>query len=130
MEKFNNKFDDEFPSSFSDDPKVKKLPPNRIRKHTVTVRLNDLELKQVNDLRNQASKSCWMRSSALQQLPPSVPEINREAWHQLTASLQKLNDLTSFLNRRGTDAQPLSQEVNALKVKLSHVRDALLKLNE
>ncbi|MBD8144289.1 hypothetical protein [Pantoea agglomerans] len=130
MEKFNNIFDDEFPSSFSDDPKAKKLPPNHIRKHTVTVRLNDFELKQINDLRNQASKSCWLRSSALQQLPPSVPEINREAWHQLTASLQKLNDLTSFLSRRGTDAQPLSQEVNALKVKLSHVRDALLKLNE
>jgi len=130
MEKFNNIFDDEFPSSFSDDQKAKKLPPNRIRKHTVTVRLNDFELKQINDLRNQASKSCWLRSSALQQLPPSVPEINREAWHQLTASLQKLNDLTSFLSRRGTDAQPLSQEVNALKVKLSHVRDALLKLNE
>lgn len=130
MEKFNNILDDDFPSSFSDDPKAKKLPPNRIRKHTVTVRLNDFELKQINDLRNQASKSCWLRSSALQQLPPSVPEINREAWHQLTASLQKLNDLTSFLSRRGTDAQPLSQEVNALKVKLSHVRDALLKLNE
>lgn len=130
MEKFNNILDDDFPSSFSDDPKAKKLPPNRIRKHTVTVRLNDFELKQINDLRNQASKSCWLRSSALQQLPPSVPEINREAWHQLTASLQKLNDLTSFLNRRGTDAQPLSQEVNALKLKLSHIRDALLKLNE
>lgn len=130
MEKFNNIFDDEFPSSFSDNPKAKKLPPNRIRKHTVTVRLNDFELKQVNDLRNQASKSCWLRSSALQQLPPSVPEINCEAWHQLTASLQKLNDLTSFLNRRGTDAQPLSQEVNALKVKLSHVRDALLTLDK
>ena len=130
MEKLNNILDDDFPSSFSDDPKAKKLPPNRIRKHTVTVRLNDFELKQINNLRNQASKSCWLRSSALQQLPPSVPEINREAWHQLTASLQKLNDLTSFLNRRGTDAQPLSQEVNALKVKLSHIRDALLKLNE
>lgn len=123
-------FDDEFPSSFSDDPKAKKLPPNRIRKHTVTVRLNDFELKQVNDSRNQLSKSSWLRSSALQQLPPTVPEPNKEAWDQLTASLQKLNDLGSFLLRRGEDAQPLSQEVNALKVKLSHVRDALLKLNK
>jgi len=130
MGKINNMFDDEFPSSFSDDPKAKKLPPNRIRKHTVTVRLNDFELKQVNDSRNQLSKSCWLRSSALQQLPPTVPEPNKEAWYQLTASLQKLNDLTSYLNRRGTDAQPLSQEVNALKVKLSHVRDALLTFNK
>lgn len=130
MKKFNNIFDDEFPSSFTSNAESKKLPPSRIRRHTVTVRLNDIELARVNNLRDQLSKSCWLRSSALQQLQPSVPEINREAWHQLTASLQKLNDLTSFLNRRGTDAQPLSQEVNALKVKLSHVRDALLKLNE
>ncbi|WP_421665286.1 hypothetical protein [Pantoea agglomerans] len=130
MEKFNNIFDDDFPSSFSDDPKTKKLPPNRIRKHTVTVRLSDLELKQVNDSRNQLSKSCWLRSSALNQLPPSVPELNKEAWQELTGSLQKLNDLGSFLLRRGEDAQPLSQEVSALKVKLSHVRDALLSLDK
>lgn len=130
MEKFNNIFDDDFPSSFSDDPKTKKLPPNRIRKHTVTVRLSDLELKQVNYSRNQLSKSCWLRSSALNQLPPSVPELNKEAWQELTGSLQKLNDLGSFLLRRGEDAQPLSQEVSALKVKLSHVRDALLSLDK
>lgn len=130
MKKFNKIFDDEFPSSFTDDIQSNKLPPNRIRRHTVTVRLNDIELAKVNDLRNQASKSCWLRSSALQQLPPIVPELNQEAWHHLTASLQKLNDLTSFLNRRGTDAQPLSQEVTALKVKLSHVRDALLTFDK
>ncbi|PAW34908.1 hypothetical protein CIL06_03950 [Pantoea vagans] len=130
MKKLNNIFDDEFPSSFSDNPKAKKLPSNRIRKHTVTVRLNDLELKQVNDLRNQASKSCWLRSSALQQLPPSVPEVNKNAWQDLTHSLQKLNDLGSFLLRRGEEAKPLSHEVNALKLKLSHVRDALLTLEK
>lgn len=130
MKKFNNIFDNEFPSSFSDHSKAKKSPPNRIRRHTITVRLNDLELKRVNDLRNQLSKSCWLRSSALKQLPPSVPEINKEAWQELTGSLQKLNDLTSFLLRRGEDAQPLSQEVSALKVKLLHVRDALLTLEK
>lgn len=130
MGKFNNMFDDEFPSSFSDDPKSKKLPPNRIRRHSVTVRLNDFELKQVNNSRNQLSKSCWLRSSALQQLHPTVPEPNKEAWNQLTASLQKLNDLTSYLNLRGTDAQLLSHEVTVLKLKLSHVRDALLTLEK
>ncbi|MBC3946232.1 hypothetical protein H8S21_12950 [Erwinia persicina] len=130
MEKFNNIFDDEFPSSFTDNIQSNKLPPNRIRKHTITVRLNDIELAKVNGSRNQLSKSCWLRSSALQQLPPSVPEINKEAWQELTGSLQKLNDLTLFLLRRGEDAQPLSQEVSALKLKLSHVRDALLTLEK
>ncbi|WP_397323638.1 hypothetical protein [Pantoea agglomerans] len=130
MEKFNKIFDDEFPSSFTDNIQSNKLPPNRIRKHTITVRLNDIELAKVNGSRNQLSKSCWLRSSALQQLPPSVPELNKEAWQQLTASLQKLNDLGSFLLRRGEDAQPLSQELTALKVKLSHVRDALLSIEK
>ena len=130
MGKFNNIFDDEFPSSFTNNAESKKLPPNRIRRHTVTVRLNDIELAKINGSRNQLSKSCWLRSSALKQLPPSVPEINKEAWQKLTGSLQKLNDLTSFLLRRGEDAQPLSQEVSALKVKLLHVRDALLILEK
>lgn len=130
MKKNNIIFDDEFPSSFTNDPSIKKLPPNRLRRYSVTVRLNEIELSKVNQSRGQLSKSCWLRSSALKQLPPSVPEINKEAWQELTGSLQKLNDLTSFLLRRGEDAQPLSQEVSALKVKLSHVRDALLTLEK
>lgn len=130
MKEHNIIFDDEFPSTFTNDPAVKKLPSNRLRKHSVTVRLNEVELSKVNQSRGQLSKSCWLRSSALKQLPPSVPEINKEAWQELTGSLQKLNDLTSFLLRRGEDAQPLSQEVRALKLKLSHVRDALLTLEK
>lgn len=130
MKKNNIIFDDEFPSSFTNDPSIKKLPPNRLRRYSVTVRLNEVELSKVNQFRGQLSRSCWLRSSALQQLPPSVPEINKEAWQELTGSLQKLNDLTSFLLRRGEDAQPLSQEVSALKLKLSHVRDALLTLEK
>lgn len=130
MKKNNIIFDDEFPSTFTNERAVKKLPPNRLRKHSVTVRLNEVELNKVNQSRGQLSRSCWLRSSALKQLPPSVPEINKEAWQELTCSLQKLNDLTSFLLRRGEDAQPLSQEVSALKLKLSHVRDALLTLEK
>lgn len=130
MKKNNTIFDDEFPSSFTNDPSIKKLSPNRLRRYSVTVRLNEVELSKINQSRGQLSKSCWLRSSALNQFPPSVPEINKEAWLELTGSLQKLNDLGSFLLRRGEDAQPLSQEVNALKVKLSHVRDALLTLEK
>lgn len=130
MKKNNIIFDDEFPSSFTDNPAVKKVPSNRIRRYSVTVRLSEIELSKVNQSRGQLSRSGWLRSSALEQLPPSVPEINKEAWQELTGSLQKLNDLTSFLLRRGEDAQPLSQEVSALKLKLSHVRDALLTLEK
>ncbi|MBK0127060.1 hypothetical protein IAE30_25285 [Pantoea sp. S61] len=130
MEKLNIIFDDEFPCSFTNDPIAKKLPPNRLRRYSVTVRLNEVELSKLNQSRGQLSRSCWLRSSALKQLPPSIPEVNKEAWHQLTASLQMLNNLTSFLIRRGSDAQPLSNEVDTLRLKLSHVRDALLSLDK
>lgn len=90
MEKINIIFDDEFPSSFTNNSIAKKLPPNRLRRYSVTVRLNEVELSKVNQSRGQLSRSCWLRSSALKQLPPSVPEVNKEAWHQLTASLQKV----------------------------------------
>lgn len=130
MEKINIIFDDEFPSSFTNNAIAKKLPPNRLRRYSVTVSLNEVELSKVNQSRGQLSRSCWLRFSALKQLPPSVPELNKEVWHQLTASLQKLNDLTSFLIRRGSDAQPESNEVDTLRLKLSHVRDALLSLDK
>jgi len=130
MEKINIIFDDEFPSSITNNPAAKKLPLNRLRRYSVTVRLNEVELSKVNQSRGQLSRSCWLRSSALQQLLPSVPEINRDAWHELTSSLQKLNDLTSYLNRRGSDAPPLSKEIDTLRLKLSHVRDALLSLDK
>ncbi|PKC35770.1 hypothetical protein V462_11315 [Pantoea ananatis 15320] len=63
MKEQNIIFDDEFPSTFTNDPAVKKLPPNRLRKHSVTVRLNEIELSKVNQSRGQLSKSCWLRSS-------------------------------------------------------------------
>ncbi|HGM7061158.1 TPA: hypothetical protein ACKP7K_004687 [Serratia marcescens] len=125
MEKLNNLFDEDFPSS-SSDSQVKKLPPNRLRIHSVTVRLSDIELRRVNECRNQKSKSSWLRDSAFNNIPPIVPEINISAWKELSFSMQKLNNLTQFLSRRGEESQPLSHELNALKVKIGHLRDALI----
>ncbi|MCK8312706.1 hypothetical protein, partial [Erwinia amylovora] len=93
MKNCNNIIDDDIPSSITNNGESKKLPQNRIRRHTVTVRLKDIELERVNIMRNQLSKSCWLRSSALQLLPPTVPEPINEAWQELTHSLQNLNDL-------------------------------------
>lgn len=126
MEKLNNLFDEDFPSSISSDPQIKKLPSNRLRIHSVTVRLSDIELRRVNECRDQKSKSSWLRDSAFNNIPPIVPEINILAWKELSSSIQKLNSLTQFLSRRGEEAQPLSQEVMALKVKIGHLRDALI----
>ena len=42
MKKNNIIFDDEFPYSFTNDPSIKKLPPNRLRRYSVTVRLNEV----------------------------------------------------------------------------------------
>lgn len=84
MEKFNNLFDEDSPSS-SLDPQIKKLPPNRLRIHRVTVRLSDIELRRLNKCRNQKSKSSWLRDSAFDNIPPIVPEINISAWKELSS---------------------------------------------
>lgn len=130
MEKFNKLFDDEFPSLFTDNKQVRKLSPNRLRKNTVTVRLSNNELSRVNQFRGQLSRSAWLRDSALQQLQPIVPEVNQEAWKYLTVSVQKLNNLASFLFRHGEDSRPLATELDDLKEKMSHVRDALLTMEK
>lgn len=56
-----------------------KLPPDEIRSHCVSVRLNEEELTILDSKRGQYKKGEWLRMSSLDKLPPVLPEINREA---------------------------------------------------
>lgn len=96
MEKINIIFDDEFPSSFTNNPVAMKLPPNLLRRYSVTVRLNEVELGKVNQSRGQLSRSSWLRSSALKQLPPSVPEV--------CSGQQKLATALEFFQNNRSDS--------------------------
>lgn len=78
----------------------KPLDPATKRMHTVSVRLNAEELERLDQKRKVSSmqRGEWLRAAALHRLPPSIPELNREAWAVLARSAGNLNQLARTLN--------------------------------
>ena len=63
------------------------------RGHTVSVRLNDAELARLDSQRDavQMQRGEYLRAAALHRLPPTIPEVNREAWAALARTAANLN---------------------------------------
>lgn len=70
------------------------------RNHTVSVRVNPAELAQLDALREKVSmqRGEYLRAAALHKLPPTIPEINREAWAALARSAANLNQIAHKMN--------------------------------
>lgn len=96
------------------------LPDRERRDHCVSVRLNAAELAQLDDVRGRFQRGEWLRIAALDQLPPSIPAINRDAWLELARAAANLNQLAKHINQRG-DADPVR-----IGVELGAFRRALL----
>lgn len=79
------------------------------RSHTVSVRLNDAELAHLDAQRGlvRMQRGEYLRAAALHRLPPSIPELNREAWATLARSAANLNQIALRLNVG--DEVPLSE---------------------
>jgi len=76
-----------------------KLDDSECRTNCVSVRLNEAELDLLNKRRGPLKRGEWLRMSALDQLPPAVPELNREAWIELAKSSANLNQIAKKLNQ-------------------------------
>lgn len=99
------------------------LPTAERRGHCVSVRLNAAELQQLDDIRGPFQRGEWLRMAALDRLPPTVPEINREAWTDLARAAGNLNQITRHLNEGGTaDAEAIRAELAAFRAMLIGVR--------
>lgn len=70
------------------------------RGHTVSVRLNDAELDRLDSQRSavQMQRGEYLRAAALHRLPPTIPEVNREAWIALARTAANLNQIAHRLN--------------------------------
>lgn len=79
----------------------KPLDPKNKRTHTVSVRMNEAELAHLDALRapRKLQRGAYMRSAFAQSLPPAVPELNREAWLDLSKSAANLNQIAKHLNQ-------------------------------
>lgn len=75
------------------------LPDPRI--HCVSARLNNAELSQLDRQRGRLARGEYLRCGALDELPPTIPAVNQEAWVQLSRAAGNLNQLSRALNQNG-----------------------------
>jgi len=95
------------------------LPLAERRRHRVSVYLNDAELAAllgwvfpgqrvdaaVLGVRRELGR--YMRDATFDRLPPTIPEVNREAWAALARTAANLNQIAHLLN--AGDALPLAE---------------------
>lgn len=103
-----------------------KLPPDEIRTHCVSVRLNEEELIILDSKRGQYKKGEWLRMASLNKLPPALPEINREAWIKLGSLSRDLNYLLNHLDSKSPDSELTRTELFALRRQIQVLREHLL----
>lgn len=98
----------------------KPLPEDEKRVYTVSARLNEDELRELDDLRGPKARGEWIREAALGAPVASPPKINAQAWADLGHGLSNLNQIAKRLN------SGKSIEHAALEAKIISVRNQLL----
>ena len=104
------------------------LPAADKRGYCVSVRLNGSELAQLDVQRGRFQRGEWLRMASLDQLPPTVPEANVQAWAELARLAANLNQAQTSINRGDTDShqvellQDLREAVATLRRELVGVR--------
>lgn len=99
-----------------------KLSHNQLRSHCVSVRLNDEELKLLNEKRGRHRKGEWVRLALIEKLPVTVPPINLEAWKSLSEISQKLNKLVAHLDSKSHESSLTKTELFVVKRQISELR--------
>ena len=90
------------------------------RTHTVSVRVNDEELARLDASRGGHQRGEWLRMSGLDRLPPNIPELNRQAWIELSRAASNLNQIAKAINSKNAPV------VDAIRLQLLEFRDALV----
>jgi hypothetical protein len=78
------------------------------RTHCVSVRLNAAELAHLDTNRGKFQRGEWFRMAALDQLAPTVPSANRDAWLELSRLASNLNQAQASVNRGDVSGYPES----------------------
>lgn len=71
----------------------KALPQEEKRLHQVNSRLTADELAFVDKHRGKVSQGEWLRRAAFGRAPNTIPELNRQAWIELSRAASNLNQL-------------------------------------
>jgi len=105
----------------------KKLDEKEKRIHTVSVRLNDNELKKLDERRllSKMQRGEYLRVVSLKKVPHVIPKINQDAWVELSRAASNLNQIAYKLNSIDID---VINDLSDLKEKLKIFRRVLLDM--
>lgn len=108
----------------------KALPEAEKRDNLIWVRVNNLELLKIDELRSRGrtkaiTRSDYMRSICLSKIPNSIPEINREAWSSLSKLLSNVNQYQHAINSGRANEYP-REVLNELKNEIQLLRSYLI----
>lgn len=112
----------------------KALPEAEKRDNLIWVRVNDLELLKIDDLRSKGrtkaiTRSDYMRSTCLSKIPTSIPEVNREAWSSLSKLLGNINQYQHAINSGKANEYP-KEVLNELKNEIQLLRNSLIGMEK
>jgi hypothetical protein len=112
----------------------KTLPEAEKRDNLIWVRVNDLELLKIDDLRSKGrtkaiTRSDYMRSTCLSKIPTSIPEVNREAWSSLSKLLGNINQYQHAINSGKANDYP-KEVLNELKNEIQLLRNSLIGMEK
>ena len=116
-------------------PKLKRGPkPLALadkRMHSVSVRLNSAELADLDSARAlvRMQRGEYLRSASRGVLPPTIPQINREAWANLARVAANLNQYQQAINAGTVHGHP-PELIQALAELVQKLRDELLGITE
>jgi len=113
------------------------LDPAEKRRHCVSVRLNPGELARLDAERATVSmqRGEYLRAAAFDKLPPTIPEVNRKAYSELSRTTSNLNQIAKHLNQYPQGfldeyiTQKLSESLNECRHLLNTVRAGLIGAN-
>ena len=105
---------------FTSKRKQDDLPEEQVRKHQVKVMLNDKEVGLLDHARGNLSRSEVLRFLLLNKMPHPIPELNAQAWSELSRASSNLNQLLRYLN---SDGMP---DVEQIRVTLEQFRASLI----
>ena len=105
------------------------LPDEQRRRHTVSTRFNPAELKELDRLSTSVGlrRGEYLRLTAFKSLPPTIPELNKEAWLELARAASNLNQIAYQLNRKGIEVEVDIREVENM---LAYFRQILIEVGE
>lgn len=96
-----------------------RLSPDLKRAHCISVRMNVVELADLDSKRGRIPRGEWMRLASENKLPPIIPTINREAWIELSRAASNLNQMSRKLNSdEDVDVSELRQALADFRLKL------------